>query len=228
MATAFMLPDLGHIDCATEIVPPHWVDDNEIIALGRRFDPLAFERFADGTLLVSPLAGWTSSNRNCELTRQIGNWVCSGNPGLILGPEGGVGFPDGGLLAPDATFISSERWSAADQRRTFAYAVPDAALELLSKSDRIASTRRKIAAYLRNGVRLAVLIDPWRRHVYVGREGDDEPRDLGWIERLDCSPAMPGFVLDVAAVCGASDVVGEDAGQHQPGREQSGGGSPQT
>jgi hypothetical protein len=77
-------------------------------------------------------------------------------------------------------------------------------------------------------VRLAVLIDPWRRHVYAGREGDAGPRDLGWIDRLDCSPAMPGFVLDVAAVCGASDVMGEDAGQHQPGGEQPGGGSPQT
>jgi hypothetical protein len=41
-------------------------------------------------------------------------------------------------------------------------------------------------------------------------------------------PAMPGFVLDVAAVSGASDVMGEDADQHQTGGEQSGGSSPQT
>ena len=59
---------------------------------------------------------------------------------------------------------------------------------------------KKIAAYLRNGVRLVVLIDPTRRKVYVGREGDTEPRDLGDVDSVDCSPVMPGFVLDVAAI----------------------------
>jgi Uma2 family endonuclease len=228
MATALKLPELRDIEYATEIVPPHWVDDDEIIALARRYDPLLFERFADGTLLVTPPAGWKSGSRNLELTRQIGNWMHCGNPGLIMGPDGGVGFPDGGLLAPDATFISLERWTKADRGRTFAYAVPDAAFELLSVSDRIAKTRRKLQGYLRNGVRLAVLIDPVRRRVYVGREGDVEPQDLGWIERLDCSPAMPGFVLDVAAVCAASDVMGEDADEHEPGGAHSGGHSPKT
>jgi Uma2 family endonuclease len=228
MATALKLPDLRDIECATEIVPPHWVDDDEIIALGRRYGLLLFERFADGTLLVTPPAGWASSRRNIALTWQIENWARSGNPGLVMGPDGGVGFPDGALLAPDATYVSLERWTKADRERTFAYAVPDAAFELLSISDRIAKTRRKLQGYLRNGVRLAVLIDAWRRRVYVGREGDAEPQDLGWIERLDCSPAMPGFVLDVAAVRAASDVVGEDADEHEPGGAQSGGHSPQT
>jgi Uma2 family endonuclease len=59
---------------------------------------------------------------------------------------------------------------------------------------------KKIAAYLRNGVRLVVLIDPKRRNVYVGREGDAEPRALGDVEHVDCAPVMPGFVLDVAAI----------------------------
>ena len=228
MATALKLPELRDIQCATEIVPPHWVDDDEIIALEGRYELLLFERFADGTLLVTPPAGWTSSSHNVELVRQVGNWARSGNPGLVMGPDGGVGFPDGALLAPDLTYISHKRWAAADHARTFAYAVPDAAFELLSVSDRIATTRRKIQTYLRNGVRLAVLIDARRRHVYVGREGDVETQDLGWIERLDCSPAMPGFVLDVAAVCEASDVVGEDADEHDSGGEHSGGHSPQT
>ena len=59
---------------------------------------------------------------------------------------------------------------------------------------------KKIAAYLRNGVRLVVLLDPKRRCVSVGRHGDDAPRELGDVASVDCSPEMPGFVLDVAAV----------------------------
>jgi len=203
MAPAFELADLDtELEHAVEIVPPHWVDDDEIIELEERYEHrlLLFERFADGTLLVTPPAGWKSDAGNTELTWQIATWVKAGNPGLAMGPTGGVHLPDGSLFAPDATYISAARWAQANRELTFAHAVPDAAFEVLSKSDRVRTTMKKIAAYLRNGVRLAVVIDPKRRRVYVGREGDAEPRDLGDVDCVDCSPVMPGFVLDVAAI----------------------------
>jgi Uma2 family endonuclease len=87
-----------------------------------------------------------------------------------------------------------------ERGRTFPVIVPDAVFELMSTSDRVKTTMKKIRAYLRNGVSLVILIDPYRRHVYAGRAGDDEPRDLGDVDSVDCSPAMPGFVLDVAAI----------------------------
>jgi Uma2 family endonuclease len=229
MAAALQIPDLRtDIERAIEVVPPQWVDDDGIVALERRYDPLMFERFANGTLLISPLVGWATSARNSELLVQIGNWSRPRNLGIVTGPDGGIGFPDGALLAPDATFISRRRWNAMDRARTFAYAVPDAAFELLSKSDRIVATRRKMRTYLRNGVLLAVLIDCERRHVYVGKQGEESTRDLGWIDRLDCAPAMPGFVLNLAAVCAASDVVGEDSGQDDRSGEGTGGHPAQT
>lgn len=203
MAIAMELPDLpAEIDRAMEIVPPRWLDDDQIIALEERYEHrlLMVERFADGTLLVTPPSGWGSGYRDASLGGQVYDWVRAGDHGLVMGSSGGVHFPDGSLLAPDATYISHERWEKADHALTFAHAVPDAAFEVLSKSDRVRTTMKKIAAYLRNGVRLAVLIDPKRRNVYVGREGETEPRELGAVDRLDCSPVMPGFVLDVAAI----------------------------
>lgn len=202
MAPAFELADLDtEIVHATEIVAPHWVGDDEIIELEERYEHrLLFERFADGTLLVTPPAGWKSDAGNTQLTWQIVSWVKAGNYGLAMGPMGGVHLPDGSLFAPDATYISAARWAKADHELRFAHAVPDAAFEVLSKSDRVRTTMKKIAAYLRNGVRLVVLIDPKRRKVYVGREGDAEAHDLGDVAGVDCSPVMPGFVLDVAAI----------------------------
>jgi Uma2 family endonuclease len=117
-----------------------------------------------------------------------------------MGPTGGVHLPDGSLFEPDATYVSRERWDAFDRSRTFAHIVPNAAFELLSPSDRLRTTMKKITTYLRNGVQLVVLIDPKRHTVYVGHEGDSEPRDLGDVESLDCSPVMPGFVLDLTAI----------------------------
>jgi len=203
MAPAFELADLGpDLEHAVEIVPPHWVDDDAIVELEQRYEPrlLLFERFADGTLLVTPPSGWQGGSRDLEIGSQVCSWVRAGDHGLAMGATGGVHLPDGSLFAPDATYISRDRWAQADHALTFAHAVPDAAFEVLSESDRVRTTMKKIAAYLRNGVRLVVLIDPKRRNVYVGREGEAEARELGDADSVDCSPVMPGFVLDVAAI----------------------------
>ncbi len=99
-------------------------------------------------------------------------------------------------------YVVRERWEAIPvaEREGFAALVPDAAFEMLSKSDSVRATRKKIAAYLHDGVRLVVLIDPYRRRTYVGRTGDDDAVDLGDVASVDCSPVMPGFVLDVASI----------------------------
>jgi Uma2 family endonuclease len=185
---------------AVEIVPPHWLDDDAIVELEQRYEPLVFERFADGTLLVTPPAGYHSGSRNAELTRQIANWVRAGDRGTVLDSSGGFTLPDRSLFAADTTFVARDRVVAPESECTFPVIVPDAVFELISKSDRPRTTMRKLRAYLRNGVGLAVLIDPYRRHVYIGRAGDEEPADLGYVDRLDCSPVMPGFVLDIAAI----------------------------
>ena len=183
---------------AVEIVPPHWLDDDAIIELEQRYEPLVFERFADGTLLVTPPAGFFSGSANAKLTAQIANWAKAGDHGMVIDSSGGFNLPDGSLFAADTTFVARER--VPERGRTFPVIVPDAVFELLSKSDRVKTTMKKIRAYVRNGVALVVLIDPYRRRVYVGRAGDEDAKDLGDVDSLDCSSAMPGFVLDVAAV----------------------------
>jgi Uma2 family endonuclease len=204
MALAMDIPELRlPIEGAVEILPPHWIDDDALIELERRYEPLVFERFADGTLLVTPPAGYYSGGRNAKLTAQIVNWAEAGDRGTVIDSSGGFNLPDGSLFAADTTFVARGRAVAPESERAFPVIVPDAVFELMSKSDRVNTTMRKIRAYLRNGVALVVLIDPYRRRVYVGRGGDEEPRDLGNVDRIDCSPAMPGFVLDVAAVTGA-------------------------
>jgi Uma2 family endonuclease len=199
MAVAMDLAGLRtDITQAVEIVSPHWLDDDAIVELQERYEPLVFERFADGTLLVTPPAGFFSGSANAQLTRQIANWAKAGDHGVVIDSSGGFNLPDGSLFAADTTFVARER--VPERGRTFPVIVPDAVFELLSKSDRVKTTMKKIRAYVRNGVALVVLIDPYRRHVYVGRAGDEDAKDLGDVDSLDCSPAMPGFVLDVAVV----------------------------
>lgn len=205
MATAFRPSGWRTTDGPLEIVPPHPVTNEVLRALNERYQPLAVERFGDGTLLVSPPNGGAGSQRNARLVLQVAAWAESSGLGYAFGPDGGFTFPDGAMLAPDATYVARERWLALPEREreSFAALVPDAVFELRSRSDRVAVTRKKIATYLRQGVRLAVLIDPYARRVWLGRAGDDDVRDLGDVAALDCGPVMPGFVLDVARVVAA-------------------------
>jgi Uma2 family endonuclease len=190
------------IEHAVEIVPPHWIDDDELVALEERYEPLLFERFADGTLLVTPPTGGIGGLRSLGLSTQVDAWTQAAGLGVAFGANAGFKFPNNALLSPDATFILNERWYAigAAEREKFPVIVPDACFEIISKSDRVRTTLKKIATYLDQGVRLVVLVDPYRDHVYVAQQGAAEVRDLGNVESVDCSPVMPGFVLDVAAI----------------------------
>ncbi len=194
----------GHLslDGPVEVTPPHWVDDGELVALEDAHHPFSFERFGDGTLLVSPPAGGIGSMRSGGLFAQVFTWAKSGGGGAVFDCSGGFTFPDRAMLAADATYVTAERWNALSDaaRASFAPIVPDACFEMMSQSDRLRTTLRKVRTYLRYGVRLVVLIDPKRRRIYVGREGEQEPRDLGEVAHVDCAPVMPGFVLDVASL----------------------------
>src|ERR1700684_845049 len=100
MAIALRLPRLrAGVEHAIEIVPPRWVDDEEILRLGSRHEHLTFERFSDGTLLISPLPGWMTSNRNGHLFVQVFGYARA-HRGLALGPDGGIVFPHNALLRP--------------------------------------------------------------------------------------------------------------------------------
>jgi len=185
------------IEHAVEIVPPRWIDDDELVALEERYEPLLFERFADGTLLVTPPTGGIGGRRSGGLAAQVGVWAQAAG-GIAFGANAGFKFPDDALLSPDATYITAERWYALDraERETFPMIVPDACFEMISRSDRVRTTLKKIAAYVRHGVRLVVLIDTYRGHVYMSRDGG-EAADYGDADAIDCAPVMPGFVLDV-------------------------------
>ncbi|HEV2641996.1 MAG TPA: hypothetical protein VGT98_04795, partial [Candidatus Elarobacter sp.] len=73
---------------AVEIVPPHSVDDDALSALAERYEPLLFERFADGTLLVTPLAGFESGIRSATLSTAIANWAAADDRGIVAANGG--------------------------------------------------------------------------------------------------------------------------------------------
>lgn len=178
----------------------HPVTDEELRLLSERNPGYQLERTADGRLVVSPTGG-ESGRRSLEVAYQLRRWSERAGGGVVFDSSTGFRLPDGSLLSPDASWVRRERWEALsrEEREGFVPLCPEAVFEVRSSSQTLEELRQKADAYLRNGARLAVLVDPYARTVEVYRpdrpaERHHEP------DRVALDPELPGFVLETGPV----------------------------
>lgn len=178
------------------------VTDEELVQLSERNPGYQFERAADGRLVVSP-TGSESGRRTGEVFGQLRAWNQRAAVGVVFDSSAGFLLPDGSVLSPDASWVRKERWEmlTRDQRQGFAPLCPDAVFEVRSPGQTVYQLREKMRAYLRNGARLAVLVDPYAASVEVYRPGS-EPQVYQNAQRVRLDPELPGFELDLGPVFG--------------------------
>jgi Uma2 family endonuclease len=185
---------------AVELDLLHPVTDEELRLLSERNPGYQFERTADGRVVVSPTGG-KRGRRSAEVLRQLGDWNRRTELGVVFDSSTGFHLPDGSLLCPDASWMAQERWEALspDEQEGFAPLCPDAVFEVRSPSQTVQELREKMRAYLRNGARIGVLIDPYARTVEVYRPGQEPARHED-PERVALDPELLGFVLELGPV----------------------------
>ncbi|MGC1276029.1 MAG: Uma2 family endonuclease [Planctomycetaceae bacterium] len=110
-------------------------------------------------------------------------YVCSNDSGVVLGRA-----PDT-VRGPDVMFFDDGKSAAEIAATGYAEDPPVLSVEVLSPSDRPA---RKVAQYLRAGVRLVWVVDPEIREVTVHRP-DAEPQLLDADAVLSGGDELPGF-----------------------------------
>lgn len=176
--------------------------DADIFELSERNPGYQFERSAAGELIVSPNGG-RSGHQEMRLCTQLGTWAESDGSGLAFGPSTGFRLPDGSLLSPDASWVRRDRWDALSvaQQESYVPLCPDAVFEIASHSDTLPVLRRKMRAYIANGARLAVLIDPRRRAVEICAPNSD-PQVIEPVTLVSLSQVLPGFTLDLTRILG--------------------------
>lgn len=181
--------------------PTSTVTDEEIEALSRANPLHRFERTAQGELVVMPPTGTDAGEREGKLFFRLALWNEKHKLGRVYPASTGFHLPNTALRAPDASWISNERYDALSpaQHAGFARICPDAVFELLSPSDKPAEIRGKMPEYIASGSRLAVYIDPRRRLVEVSRPNCETETFLG-PTTLTFEPVLPGFTLDLAAI----------------------------
>ena len=100
-------------------------------------------------------------------------------------------------FAPDIAFVSKERFKLIlpSESRYFT-APPDLAVEVLSASDSITKTERKLLLYLAHGSHLAWMVDPKHKSVRVYRKpGEFELLSADRI--LTGNSVLPGFRISL-------------------------------
>jgi len=181
-----------------------YVTQKQFTALAATNRDLRLERTAQGELIVNPPTGWETGERNSSISGELYIWWRNaGEPGKIFESSTGFILPNGATRAPDASWVSQERWEALtpEQKGTFANICPDFVVELRSSSDTLKSLQDKMREYMDNGTKLGWLIDPKNRRVEVYRsqlavEVLSNPTELSGEE------VLPGFVLELRRVWG--------------------------
>jgi Uma2 family endonuclease len=178
------------------------ISDADLLALAQDNPGYRFERTAEGRLVVSPNSS-ESSRQSGQVFFQLEAWNRETRAGVTFDASAGFTLPDGSVRSPDAAWVARARWNAIPPaaRDGFAPLCPDVVFEVASPSDRMTDLETKMAAYVTQGARLAVLIDGAHRTVTCYRPGQ-APERYDDATRVSLGPELPGFVLDCEPIWG--------------------------
>lgn len=142
--------------------PPRPLNDDQLLQFCAANDSLRIERNPAGELIVMTPAGGKTGNRELYAGRELDLWVERQRDGIAFGSNTGFSLPDGSVRAPDAAWLSLEKWDrlSEEEKGKFLPFCPDFVIEVRSPSDLISDLEAKMSDWIANGAQLAWLIDP--------------------------------------------------------------------
>ncbi|MER3490874.1 MAG: hypothetical protein C4323_00250 [Mastigocladus sp. ERB_26_2] len=175
--------------------------DDQFYQLCRDNPDVKFERNALGEIIIISPTGGETGRYNARLTAQFVFWNEKTKLGEVFDSSTCFKLPNGADRSPDVAWIKKDRWDAltSEQKEKFPPIAPDFVLELLSPTDSVQETQKKMQEYINAGVKLGWLIDRKTGRVEIYRPGK-ETEILQLPASLSGEDILPGFVLDLKAV----------------------------
>ena len=174
--------------------------DDEFFELCQ-MNELRMERLKDGTIIMMEPTGSDTGGFNSEVSYEIAHWNKSTKEGKAFDSSTGFTLPDTSVKSPDTSWVKKDRWQQLSEelREKFAPIAPDFVLEIRSKSDKLKDLQEKMQEYIKNGVRLAWLMDRKNEVTYIYRL-DGSISSVPFTEILDGEDVLVGFKLRVADI----------------------------
>ena len=182
-------------------LPPDWELTNEkLLELCSLNETVPFEVDETGALILNMPSGHTSEWIAMRFVAALHNWMDEDAGDMVYGSGGLFELPDGNRRVPDAAWVSGERMAGADLfDGDPLQAAPDLVVEVLSLSDDIERAQAKMNLWLRNGVRLGWLVDPFDQRIWVYRPGAEAVVMERPLEMSD-DEVLPGLVVDLRRI----------------------------
>lgn len=151
----------------------------------------------EGTL-VEKAMGTREAFLAAYVIELLGLFVRANNLGILTPGDGAWEMMSGLVRLPDVAFLSWDRLPSREvPDEPIASAVPDLAVEVLSRSNTPGEMARKRGEYFRAGVRLVWEIDPRARAVRA-YTSETAFTDHTAADTLTGDPVLPGFALPLA------------------------------
>ena len=152
------------------------ISDSNLEQLCRENPEIKFETDAQGKLIVMSPTGSESGKRNGDLFGQVWYWNRQTKLGVVFDSSTGFKLSNGATRSPDVSWIKLERWNSLsrEEKRGFAPINPDFVIELMSPTDDLEATQKKMEEYISCGVKLGWLINPDAKQVEIYRNGQDK------------------------------------------------------
>ena len=186
-------------ECALKPKGTYWTDV-ELLALGESSD-IKYE-LCGGKIIAMPPAKPRHGMVITRLTAALGAHVYDHRLGELFDGQTGFRMSFEYCYEPDVSFVSHERMKLilpATGLDGLFHAAPDLAVEVLSPSDSITKTERRMQIYLSYGSRLAWMVDPKNKTVRVYRPGESFELLRG--DRfLTGNSVLPGFRVSLAKI----------------------------
>jgi Uma2 family endonuclease len=176
-----------------------YMTDDEFFRFCQMNDNLAFERNADGQIIVMPPTTSKTGIANLMIGSKIYHWNEDTQLGYAFDSSTGFKLPNGATRSPDVSWVRKDRWQqlTPEQQESFAPLCPDFVVEIRSKSDDLKSLQDKMEEYMANGCSLGWLIDLKNQHVYAYRSGKPTEKIDNFDQILSGENVLTNFSFDL-------------------------------
>ena len=159
---------------------------------------LRIERDELGQIIIMSPSGGTSSNQLFKILVFFMEWAAAHeNEGYGFESSAGFLLPNGAMRAPDAAWVSKERWDqlSKQQKEKFPPLAPDFVIEVRSHSDSLKALQKKMTEWVNNGCRLAWLIDPLEEKAYIYTGNGSIEEITSFDKDLVATTVVPGLTI---------------------------------
>jgi len=165
-----------------------------------RHTDLRVERDKHGVITIHPPMTFDSAYYEGLAFTKLSNWSISTRTGLAVSPSASFNLPDGSQYKADGAWIPMGKIHnmSEGERRSIAEVVPDFVLEVLSETDSLSKTKKKMTeAWIANGVQLAWLIDPKKEKAWICRADGSTQTMEHFDQSLSGEEVLPGFTFNL-------------------------------